>query len=274
MDAIVTAGGIPLPEEPLYDATRGTPKAMVDVAGKPMVQWVLDALSESAAVDNVVIVGLTEKSGVKCGKPMYFVSNQGKMVENLQAGARKVLEINNKARHALLVSSDVPAITGEMVDWVINTTKDTKLDIYYNVIRREVMEKRFPGSKRTWTKLKDMEVCGGDINVGSLKLLTEDETAIWEKITASRKNVLKQAALIGYDTAFLLLTGRLSLEKAEANIMDRLKITGKAIVCPYAEVGMDVDKPHQLEIMRADLKKRLRKAAKSSSPSQKKKVKK
>jgi GTP:adenosylcobinamide-phosphate guanylyltransferase len=267
MDAIVTAGGIPLPEEPLYDATRGTPKALVDVAGKPMVQWVLDAVTASSVVENVIIVGLTEKSGLECGKKMYFVPNQGKMVENMQAGARKVLEINPRADYALLVSSDIPAITGGMVDWVVNTSMQTKLDIYYNVIQREMMEKRFPGSKRTYTKLKDMEVCGGDMNVARLSLLTTDETDIWDKITAARKSPLKQAALIGFDTAFLLLTGRLSLEKAINNITTRLHLTGKALICPYAEVGMDVDKPHQLEIMRADLKKQFRKSARSSPSS-------
>jgi GTP:adenosylcobinamide-phosphate guanylyltransferase len=273
MDAIVTAGGIPLPEEPLYDATRGNPKAMVDVAGKPMVQWVLDALSDAKTVDNVIIVGLTEKSGLTCGKKMYFVSNQGKMVENLQAGASKVRELDKKAEYVLLVSSDIPAITGEMVDWVVETAMQTKLDVYYNVIQREVMEKRFPGSKRTWTKLKDMEVCGGDMNVGRIKTLIGEETDMWEKITNSRKSPLKQAALIGFDTAFLLLTGKLSLQKAETNIMTRLHITGKAIVCPYAEVGMDVDKPHQLEIMRLDLKKRLKKAG-LAAPKSPKKIKK
>ena len=167
MDAIVTAGGIPLPEEPLYDATQGHPKAMVDVAGKPMVQWVLDALSDAENIDNVIIVGLTEKSGLKCRKKMYFVSNQGKMVENLQAGAQKVQEINAKAEYVLIVSSDIPAITGEMVDWVVKTALEEKVDIVYNVIQREVMEKRFPGSKRTWTRLEDMEVCGGDLNAAT-----------------------------------------------------------------------------------------------------------
>ncbi|HEX7541719.1 MAG TPA: NTP transferase domain-containing protein, partial [Anaerolineales bacterium] len=109
MDALVTAGGVPLPEEPLYAATQGNPKALVDVAGKPMVQWVLDALTEARSIDNVIIVGLTEKSGLKCGKKMYFVSNQGKMLANLQAGAKKAQEINKKAEYVLLVSSDIPA---------------------------------------------------------------------------------------------------------------------------------------------------------------------
>ena len=264
MDAIVTAGGIPLPGEPLYPATEGESKALVDIAGKPMIQWVLDALSESKTVDNVIIVGLTGKSGLECSKKMYFVSNQGKMVANLQAGGRKVKEINPKAEHVLMVSSDIPGITGEMVDWVVNTDMQTDLDVYYHILQREVMEKRYPGCKRTWTHLKGLEICGGDMNMGRLSLLLSDETDMWEKITDARKSPMKQAALVGFNTAFLLLTGQLTLAKAETNIMTRLNITGKAILCPYAEVGMDVDKLFQLEIMREDLKKRLRKAGRAS----------
>jgi len=245
MDAIVTAGGIPLPEEPLYPATNGQPKAMVDIAGKPMIQWVLDALSEAALVDSVVVVGLTEKSGVTCGKAMHFVPNQGRMVENLQAGARKVQEINPKAEYVLIISSDVPGVTGEMVDWVINTDMQSKMDIYYHLIQREVMEKRYPDSKRTWTHLKDMEVCGGDVNVGRISLILGTEnTDMWNKITDARKSPLKQAALIGFGTAVRLMAGQLTLATAETKVMGRLDITGKAIVCPYAEVGMDVDKMH------------------------------
>ncbi len=265
MDAIVTAGGIPLPEEPLYPATAGAPKAMVDIAGKPMIQWVLDALCEAKNVENIVIVGLTEKNGLQCSKKVYYVPNQGKMVENLQAGARKVQEINPNAEYIVLVSSDVPGISGEMVDWVIDTDMQTRLDIYYHLIQRDVMEKRYPGSKRTWTHLKDMEVCGGDVNVARISLILGTKNKVmWDKITDARKSPLKQAQLIGFGTALRLLTGQLTLETAETNVMNRLDITGKAIVCPYAEVGMDVDKMFQLEIMREDLKKKAKKAERAA----------
>jgi hypothetical protein len=108
------------------------------------------------------------------------------------------------------------------------------------------------------------------MNVGRVKMMLGEETDLWHKITDARKNPLKQAALIGYGTAARLLTGKLSLEQAETSIMQKLGITGKAIVCPYAEVGMDVDKPFQLEIMRADFKKRLRKEARASTPAPRK----
>jgi len=55
MDAILLAGGIPQPEEPLYEESRGRSKALIDVAGKPMAQWLLDALDLSGTISNIII---------------------------------------------------------------------------------------------------------------------------------------------------------------------------------------------------------------------------
>jgi hypothetical protein len=114
------------------------------------------------------------------------------------------------------------------------------------------MEERYPTSKRSYTRLKDHEVCGGDMNVMATRMVTSN-TDIWDKLVAARKNPFKQAALIGFDTLFLLLIRAITLDRAAELVTKRLKITGRAILCPYAEVGMDVDKPHQLEIVRQDL---------------------
>ncbi len=255
MDAIVLAGGTPRSEDLLFPFTKGAPKAMLEICGKPMIQRVLDALSNSASVDNVIIVGLSQDSRIYCSKKMYFVPDRGGLIENLNAGAKKVAEIDKQATQALFVSSDIPAVTGEMVDWIVNAALGENKDIFYNVISREVMEKRFPHSCRTYTKFKDINLCGGDLHVFSLCILLEEDNGIRKKLAAARKSPIKQAALIGFDTLFLYLIGQLTLNKAEKNISKHLKVSGKAIVCPYAEAGMDVDKPCHLEILTADLRK-------------------
>jgi GTP:adenosylcobinamide-phosphate guanylyltransferase len=255
MDAIVTAGGIPQPGEPLYEYTQGKSKALLEIAGKPMIQWVLDALENAASIERVVLIGLDQSSGVTCTKLVDFLPNQGGMVDNMRTGIQKVLEFDPHDRLILVVSSDIPGITGEMVDWVVSTATQADLDAYYNVIPQPIMEKVFPGSKRSYTHLKDMDICGGDMNLIHSSMVTENDE-IWDKLIASRKNVFKQAALIGYDTLFLLLFRWITLDDTVAKVTQRLKITGRAIVCPYAEVGMDVDKPHQLEIMRTYLAQR------------------
>jgi len=251
MDALVIAGGTPGPEDPLFPYTRGQAKSMVDVAGKPMVQWVLDALSGASAVDRVVVSGLSADAGVTCAKPSTFIPDQGTMLDNIKAGLRRVLEFDPAARHALVVSSDIPGITSAMVDWRAQRVAEAGGDLDYAVIERSVMEKRYPGSKRSYTRLKDAEVCGGDLNAVRPALATDE--GVWERLIAARKNALKQAALLGFDILALLLMGRLSLADAEVKVSKRLGINGKVCLSPYAEIGMDVDKPHQLEIMRQDL---------------------
>src|SRR5215216_1075088 len=258
MDAIVTAGGIPNPEDPLYSFLRGDAKALVDVAGKPMVQWVLDALGGAKRVNNVIVVGLSPKSGVTCKKPLYFVSNQGRMLANIVAGVNKALEINKRNKYVLVVSSDIPALKPHMVDWLIGTCMETKDDLYYGVCPRNVMEARFPDSKRTYTHLKDMDVCGADMNVTHVRMATE-HLDMWESLIGSRKSPLKQASIIGFGTLFALFTRRLTLEDAVKRVSERIGIKGRAIVWQHAEPCMDVDKPHQLELLREDLAKQQRK---------------
>jgi GTP:adenosylcobinamide-phosphate guanylyltransferase len=254
MDAIVTAGGIPRPEDPLYTYSHGDSKALIDVAGKPMIQWVLDALGNAKQVDNVIIIGLSPKSGVTCKKPIHYVSNQGRMLANIVAGVNKALEINKKTKYVLVVSSDIPTLKSEMVDWLINTCMETKDDLYYGVCPKDVMEARFPGSKRTYTHLKDMDVCGADMNLTHVRMTTE-HLDMWESLIGTRKSPLKQAGIIGFGTLFALFTRRLTLEDAVKRVCDRIGIKGRAIVWPYAEPCMDIDKPSQLELLREDLEK-------------------
>jgi molybdopterin-guanine dinucleotide biosynthesis protein A len=259
MDAIVTAGGIPLPEDPLYLYTNGDSKAMVDIAGKPMIQWVLDALGNARHVDNVIVIGLSPKSGVTCKKPICYLSNQGRMLANVVAGVEKSLDLNPQAEYVLIVSSDIPGITAGMVDWLIETCMETKDDIYYGVVPREVMEARYPGSKRTYTRLKDMQLCGADMHITHVSMATE-HLDMWEELIGNRKSPLKQAATIGFGTLFLLLLGRLTLADTVARVTKRIGITGRPIIWDHAEPGMDVDKPHQLELVREDFQKQLQTA--------------
>jgi GTP:adenosylcobinamide-phosphate guanylyltransferase len=252
MYAIVTAGGIPKPKDALYAYTQGQSKALLDVAGKPMVQWVLDALGASQHIDGVVLIGLGPESGVTCARPLHYCANQGGMLSNILKGIAEVQALQPGPQHLLVVSSDIPGIQTHMVDWLVERVKETDDDLYYNVITQEVMEKRYPGSRRTFTKLKDMRVCGGDMNAIHTRA-ADSNLDFWRTIIEARKNPLKQASMIGWDLLLLLLLGRIGMEDAVHRVSARVHLKGRALQCPYAEVGMDVDKPHQLELMRLDM---------------------
>ena len=116
------------------------------------------------------------------------------------------------------------------------------------------MEKRFPSSKRSYIPLKDMAICGGDVNAICVPNVNYDNP-MWRKLIDSRKNALKQAALLGFDTLLLILFRVLSLHQTEKRICKRLQVDGMVLPSPFAEIAMDVDKPRQLELIRNELLK-------------------
>lgn len=260
MNAIVTAGGVPQPDQPLYKAARGGYKAMIDIAGKPMVQWVLDALGKSNDIERVVLVGLPLETGLDCSRPLTVLPDQGDMVSNIRAGAKELLRQDPDATHAILASGDLPALRAEIVDWLICQAQDPDQDIYYTLVEQSVLEASFPEIKRTYINLKDAKVTGGDLHCIRLQAAAE-EGPLWERMVNNGGKPARRAALLGYDTMFLLMLRQLSLADAERTVCKRLGIRGKAVLSPYPEIGIDIDKPHDLELIREYLARRYEKSA-------------
>jgi hypothetical protein len=102
-----------------------------------------------------------------------------------------------------------------------------------------------------------MEVCGADINISHVRMATE-HLDTWEALMGSRKSPLRQAGIVGLGTLFAFLTRSDTLEEMVQRISERLRIKGRAILWSHAEACMDVDKPHQLELLREDLAKQQR----------------
>lgn len=252
MNVLITAGGIPREGEYLYQQAQGKPKALLDIQGKPMIQWVLDAVSASKQVDEIFIVGLPTDTRLASRKKLHYIDDHNEALENVIAGAEAMVKQAPQTGLFLMVSSDIPALTTEMVDWVINQGTMVDVDIQYFVIHRQEMEKRYPESRRTYTRFQDVELCSADIFlVKADKVLNPDSR--WHELLRTRKSPLKQAAIIGFDTLFLMLLRRITLQKAVNTTLRRLKLTGRVAFTPYPEMGMDVDKDFQLEIIRKDL---------------------
>jgi len=253
--AVVTAGWSPREDDPLAEYTQGKPKALIPIAGKPMIAHVVDALARSRYVQHIIIVALDPAAEVQFPVAVEYVPDAGDLLSNAEVGIRYAGDNYPDTDAVLLSSSDVPTITPHIVDAFIEECFRTDHDLYYSVIERSVMEARFPESRRSYVHLREGDVAGGDILLirPSLALSRRE---LWQNLAAARKNALKQARMLGLWTFLKLATRRLSLAEAERRACKVLNIRGRIIPFPYAEVGMDVDKPFQLEIARVELEAR------------------
>jgi len=213
MDAILLAGGGANPDDPLYSISAGKPKSLVPIAGKPLAQWVIDALAASNSVDRLFIIGLDADSGLSLPAGTRFVGDSGSLLGNVRSGAMAAIEGGDPSRPVMVVSSDIPALEPAMVDWLAAAAMETDDDFYYCAIDRSVMDERFPGSGRSFIRFSDREICGGDLAVMRPSAFL-DGADIWRRLTEGRKSAFAMASAIGLDVLALLFFHRLSLAEA------------------------------------------------------------
>ncbi len=249
---VVTAGSTPGKPDPLAEAVGVKRKALIEIAGKEMIRWVVDALRASPRLGRIFVVGLSAEDGVEFGTPVEYVPARGKMLDNIQAGVERVLEVSPDTEWILLASSDIPLLTTEIVEYFLDACGEMDGDIFYSVVERQVMEARFPGSGRTFVPLQDGAFCGGDLFLFNTDALSSDRD-LWNKLAEARKSFWRQVSMLGFIPLVKFLLRRLSIAEAEQVASRALHCRGRAFISPYPELAMDVDKPHQLEMVRAAL---------------------
>jgi molybdopterin-guanine dinucleotide biosynthesis protein A len=253
MNALVLAGGKLSSEDPLFAEGKHRSRSLVEIHGKPMVQWVVDALDAAGSVREIYVIGLPADQGLKATKPIHYLPDSGGIFENIRDGILRSAADYPAQPKVIIASSDIPAVKPEMIDWVADqVAADLSPLIYYNVVPQAVMEKRFPNAKRSYVHFKDIAICGGDLNVLDKDLFAVDRP-IWKKLAEARKSPLKQASLLGFENVILVGLRLVTLKTAVRKVCRKLSLEARALVCPHAEIAMDADKPHQLEILRADL---------------------
>lgn len=252
MWAVVLAGGVPGPRDPLHSAAGGGPKALVEVGGRSMAQRVVDALGGARAIHGVVVVGGEEAWGLVCAKRLCLAPAGDDIVDNVTRGVREVLAVDPATERVILVAADVPLLQPEHVDWLAGHIVEEPADIHYGVVAKRAMEARFPSSRRSYVPLRGGTYCGADVHASTVAALFGHE-ATWRALLERRKSAARQASVIGWTTLLLAAMRAMSIDQVVARASRSLGVDVKAVVWPFAEAGMDVDKPEQLEMVRAEL---------------------
>ena len=253
MDCVILAGGRPAPDDPLFPYTQGRPKALLDIAGRPLLDYVLQALLQSQSVERIVVAGLPESLAREHGlndreSPVEYLDDQGGMIANGLAGLALHRQRRPDTRHVLFVSADIPAATGPMIDQVLDRYRPFPAAAYYFMVERATLERAYPGSNRTYTRLRDAEVAGADLVIADAHIA--DNSQLFEAIAAGRKQPWKMARLAGLSTILALLTRRLTLDSIQRRATRVLGAPVSVSLLDYPQLAMDVDKPEQLALLR------------------------
>ncbi len=257
LDAVVLAGGDPEKDAELLAYAGGVPsKALIDLGGRTFLEHVLSALLGVDRVRRVVVVGLAPEHRPDLGPRVVFAADRGSMLENGEAGVECLRATGEISERILTSTCDIPLITSEVVSDLISCCLSYDVDFCYPIVSQEVMERAFPGSGRTFVPLASGRFAGGDMGMVKLTMLDKDQDRMQE-LVGQRKTFWHQVRIIGLSTLVLFLIRRLTIARLEQRVCKVLDITGKAVVLTHAELAMDVDKPHHLDVVRAAFERRV-----------------
>jgi GTP:adenosylcobinamide-phosphate guanylyltransferase len=244
MHAIVLAGGGR--SDSFAEKHGAVNKALIPINGRPMFEYVFEAIKESRHVEDIVIVGPKQHFGKYQDSRVSVLDDVGDMTENCLNGVRS---LPHDGKRVVLVTSDIPLLTTEIIDGYLDIVAGMDGQFLYPLISREVNEESYPGGKRTYGTLKEGVFTGGNVMVID-PAIAEPIAGTVRRLVAQRKSVLAMGALVGLPVLFKLITRQLTIAEAERRVSHILNCKCVVVRCPYAAIGTDVDKDSDLELVR------------------------
>lgn len=244
--AIVLAGSRPGADP--FAAAHGTDlKALIPVAGKPMVRRPVEALLASGRIAAIRVFAQQP------GRIAPALPVDGRLsVEASGATIAETLEalcLDSAVAWPLLVTTaDHALLDGGMIDEFCDRAEGA--DIAIGVVEQRVMRERFADSQRTWIRFRGGAYSGANLfALRSPRVLPALE--LWRLVEQDRKRAWRLLWLMG-PISFLAAALRLrTLDRTLDHVGSRFGLTVRAVPLSNPLAAIDVDKPADLRLVEA-----------------------
>ncbi len=246
MRAVIVAGGVN--RRSLYEGYKPGCKALVEIAGRPLISYVMEALD--GAVDEIGIVG-DEKLLAPVTGPHTFAPPGKNLLESLIQALRMFPD----DPYVLLVPGDLPMVQKPMVEQFLALCKQRpRGDFYLAMVPEERFHAPFNQIRKYMSPFKDGVMCHGNLALVNPDVLEVREAMDRiDPVYQQRLSPVRSAMALGPGLGLVYMLGvhffhRLKMETF-ARIAGRhfgLKLV--PIVCPYPELAIDVDEPADYEV--------------------------
>lgn len=224
-------------------------KALIPIAGEPMVRRPIRALLASRMIGNVVVLSQSPE------RIAAVVSHDTRITLRQSGGtiAETILELCDDPLTAwpLLVTTADHALLGTgMIEEFVAAA--SRADVAIGVVERRTLLQRFPNAERTWLKFRGGAYTGANLFVlGSPAVRPAIE--LWRSVEQDRKKVWRVLSLLGPITLLCIAMRLVSLRDVTKQLGGRLRLKVKAVALSDPLAGIDVDKPADHTLVEAIL---------------------
>ncbi|MDH4180343.1 MAG: nucleotidyltransferase family protein [Armatimonadota bacterium] len=243
VNAVVLGGG-GRPDERLADLYRGPSKGLIQLGGKPSVQYVLEALRATPGVRRIALAGpsaLLEHPAAQLAD--LRLEEEGGIVEKLAAAARAF----GDGQRLLMAGCDIPLVTPEVFADIIDRCPE-ETAFFHPLVRKSAALRDFPEHKWVFLKLRDGSVVTTNVIILDPTWL-DRRPDIAVKIEELRRHPIRMALQWGLLFLLKFKLGLLSLDYCERFFSDFLQAPVRGAITDHTELAMDLDRPEDAPML-------------------------
>lgn len=249
IDAIVLAGSRP-GGDPLADAAHVPTKALVPIAGKPMIDHVVRALIDHPRIGTVRL--MAQSPGILLDHPQtsWLGDNPDIRLATSSGGISQSLldwmGSTDGVLPVLVTTADNVLLDRAIIDAFLSQADGA--DIAAAMVERRFITAAYPDARRTWLKFR-----GGAWSGANLFWLGSNRAANalrkWREIEQDRKKGWKIVLAFGPFVLIGAALRLLTIHQAIASVGKRLGVAARIIPIEIAEACIDADKPDDIRLI-------------------------
>jgi GTP:adenosylcobinamide-phosphate guanylyltransferase len=243
MDALILAGR--KDTGTLESHNKLNNKALLLINHTPMIEYVVDALNQAKKIDNIVVVGPKSDLDLYINKKVNkIIESTDSIIENIEIG----IDYLNNNHKIIVLTSDIPLITGEIIDHFIMKCQEYEASLYYPFISKDIILKKYPEAIRSYAVLKEGIFCGGNMVIFSRLLFSQNKPLLLE-MYQKRKSTYKYASILGLRFIIKYLFKSLTIKEIEDRAAEIVGYPVKGIMVDDPEMMIDLDKLSDYELI-------------------------
>ncbi len=237
-DAILPAGGTV--DATLAAASGTSNKALIKFGDQTILSRTLACLRESGMIRRTVVVGPDDVHQSLSGSDVDILLPAGQSgPDNILSGLQALLELPDKPQKVVVVTTDLPFLTPDMVrDFIASCPPDS--DICLPLCSKADYQRRFPNSNSTFVPLKDGVWTAGCLYLLDVEALQRAKPHI-DRLFEVRKSKVGMVRVLGFKFLVKFITKTLTVRDIERKIETLLNCSGSAILNSAPELAFDID---------------------------------
>jgi len=233
-------------------------KAMLPVAGVPMLVRVVRSLREAPHVGRILVS--VDDAAVLSHPDLRTLVDTGALAQ-VPCGPSPSASVERFRRERpsdlplLVTTADHPLLSPEMIEHFCATAAGSAADLAVGAVSGALLRAHYPESPRTVIRLGDDGLSGANL----FAFLTPRSTRaaeFWVRAEQFRKRPWRLVGVFGPLTLVRFLLGRLDLEAATRRASRAVGASIAVIRMPFPECAIDVDRPADLALATQILEQR------------------